>query len=132
MNFVSKLLIWCFCACLLAFRAEARWKPEYATLPPEVRAWYREAQTMPNSTPRLKHGWVSCCEHGDVVDAKFEARKVDGRYRDEWYYKTDGMTGFKRIPDDIIHFGEAAPWGLPTLFIYNGIEVCFWPPNGAS
>jgi hypothetical protein len=29
MSFIAKLLIWCFCACLLVFRVEARWKPEY-------------------------------------------------------------------------------------------------------
>ena len=28
-------------------------------------------------------------------------------------------------------WGEAAPYGLPTLFVYNGEEICFWPPNGA-
>ena len=25
----------------------ARWKPEYANMPPEVRQWYRDAELMP-------------------------------------------------------------------------------------
>ena len=91
MKFLCKLLIWTFCACLLAFRtqarkrprtityhcvlvvttlvcfadlAHARWKPEYANIPPEVRAWYAQAQTMPDSRPRKEKGYVGCCSHG--------------------------------------------------------------------
>jgi hypothetical protein len=30
MSSLCKLLVWCFCTCLLAFRVEARWKPELA------------------------------------------------------------------------------------------------------
>ena len=52
-------------------------------------------------------------------------------YVEEWYYKTPEMAEYKRIPNDIIHWGETAPYGLPTLFVYNGEEICFWPPNGA-
>ena len=38
MNLLSKLLIWLFCACLLAFGVKAHWKKEYAKCAPEVRA----------------------------------------------------------------------------------------------
>jgi hypothetical protein len=158
MKFLCKLLIWTFCACLLAFRtqakkgqrpityhcvlvvtivvcfagfAHARWKPEYANMPAEIRAWYAQAQTMPDSRPRKEKGYVGCCNHGDVVDAQFETKKTPSGYVEEWYYKTPEMAEYKRIPNDIIHWGEAAPYGLPTLFVYNGEEICFWPPNGA-
>jgi len=44
---------------------------------------------------------------------------------DEWYW-LDGDQ-WRRIPDDIIHWEERAPTRLPTLFIYNGKETCFFP-----
>jgi hypothetical protein len=57
MSSICKLLVWCFCACLLAFRVEARWKPEYATLPSDVRAWYWQAQL---ATSRPRPLWKTC------------------------------------------------------------------------
>jgi hypothetical protein len=116
--------------CFAGF-AHARWKPEYANMPAEIRAWYAQAQTMPDSRPRKEKGYVGCCNHGDVVDAQFETKKTPSGYVEEWYYKTREMAEYKRIANDIIHWGEAAPYGLPTLFVYNGEEICFWPPNGA-
>jgi hypothetical protein len=157
MTFFCKLLIWTFCTCFVVFRtrarkgrhsitfqhalvmgivisfasfAHARWKPEYSVMPPEVRAWYAPAQTMPDSRPRKEKGYIGCCNHGDVVDAQFEVRQTSGGYVEEWYYKTSEMAEYKRIPNDIIYWGEAAPYGLPTLFAY-GEEICLWPPNGA-
>jgi hypothetical protein len=158
MNFFCKLLIWMFCTCLVVFRtratkgrrpitfqhvpvvmfvvlsasfAHARWKPEYSNMPPEVRARYAQAQTLPGSRPRAEKGYIGCCNHGDVVDAQFEVRKTRSGYVEEWHYKTAEMAEYKKSPNDIIHWGEAAPYGLPTLFLYNGEEICFWPPNGA-
>jgi hypothetical protein len=158
MNFFCQLLIWMFCTCFVVFRtrprerrhpimfqyipvvmvvvlstsfAHARWKPEYGNMPPEIRAWYAQAQTMPDSRPRKEKGYIGCCNHGDVVDAQFEVRKTTSGYVEEWHYKTAEMAEYKKIPNDIIHWGEAAPYGLPTLFVYNGEEICFWPPNGA-
>ena len=117
MKFLCKLLIWTFCACVLAFRtqakkgqrpityhcvlvvtivvcfagfAHARWKPEYANMPAEIRAWYAQAQTMPDSRPRKEKGYVGCCNHGDVVDAQFETKKTPSGYVEEWYYKNSG------------------------------------------
>jgi hypothetical protein len=142
MNFFCKLLIWTVCACLLVFRARpinnrgsitfhsflvlvgvsfaslahAGWKPEYSNTPPGVRVWYAQAQTMPDSRSRKEKGYFGCCNHGDVVKAQFEVRKTASGYIEEWSYKMSE---------------EAAPYGLPTLFVYNGEEICFWPPNGA-
>lgn len=31
------------------------------------------------------------------------------------------------VPPDIIHWGESAPGGQPTLFVYSGMETCFFP-----
>jgi len=33
----------------------------------------------------------------------------------------------KRIPPDVIHWGVSAPGGQPTLFVYSGHEMCFFP-----
>jgi hypothetical protein len=84
MNFFCRLLIWMFCTCFVVFRtrarerrhpimfqyipivvivviftsfAHARWKPEYGNMPPKIRAWYAQAQTMPDSRPRKEKGY---------------------------------------------------------------------------
>ena len=38
MNLLCRLLIWWFCACLMAFGVKAHWKKEYAKRGSEVRA----------------------------------------------------------------------------------------------
>jgi hypothetical protein len=107
--------------------ALATWKPEYAQLPQEVRDWYAHAQTTEAARPRLPYKAVYCCEHAEVVHTKFKVNKTDGA--DEWFYQLpDGS--WKQVPSDIIHWGESAPGGQPTLFIYSGVEMCFWPPEG--
>ncbi|HEY2185776.1 MAG TPA: hypothetical protein VGH39_12330 [Xanthobacteraceae bacterium] len=127
MNFFCKLLIWTVCACLLVFRARpinnrgsitfhsflvvvgvsfaslphASWKPEYSNMPPGVRVWYAQAQTMPESRPRKEKGYIGCCNHGDVVKAQFDVRKTASGYIEGWYYKTSEVAEYKRIPSDI-------------------------------
>ena len=53
--------------------------------------------------------------------------KVGGDGGDEWWYLKDKT--WTRIPNDIVHWGEHAPDGRPTLFIYQstGQELCFYP-----
>ncbi len=101
--------------------AGARWKPEYASSPPEVQDWYRKAELTRLAQRRF--AFKSCCEHSDVVKTQFRVNKTDNR--DEWYW-LDGET-WRRVPDDIIHWGESAPGGKPTLFVYQDKETCFWP-----
>lgn len=106
--------------------AHSRWKPEYASAPPEVRNWYEQAELTPAAEARLH--FKSCCAHSDVVRTEFRVNKTDGG--DEWYW-LDGET-WKRVPVDIIHFDSHAPDGRPTLFVLPGtsIETCFYPGDG--
>ena len=102
MKFLCKLLIWTFCACLLAFRtqakkgqrpityhcvlvvtivvcfagfAHARWKPEYANMPAEIRAWYAQAQTM-QSSERAKYLRVWWWSAQASARIHFQSRKA--------------------------------------------------------
>ena len=105
----------------LASPVGATWKPEYANQPFEVQQWYRNAELTKEAQTRFP--FKKCCDHSDVVKTKFNVSRVDGR--DEWYW-LDGEK-WRRIPDDVIHWEERAPNKLPTLFIYNGKETCFFP-----
>jgi len=110
--------------------AGARWKPEFAQLSPEVRDWYKGQTMTPETWKRLgEPSWHSCCEHGDVFKTQF--RVGPGAHgEDEWWYLKDGV--WKQVPPDTIHWGQHAPGGQPTLFIYQstGQELCFYPPDG--
>jgi hypothetical protein len=92
----------------------------YANAPD--RDWYERAELTEAAKQRF--GFKSCCKHSEVFRTQFRVNKDSGD--DEWWYLTPDRK-WKRIPDDIIHWGETAPGGLPTLFIYNGQETCFWP-----
>jgi hypothetical protein len=102
-------------------QAEARWKPEYASAPQEVQDWYHNAQLT--AAAQRRFAFKSCCEHADVVKTQFRVNKATSG--DEWYW-LDGED-WRRVPDDIIHWGESAPGGRPTLFVYQDKETCFWP-----
>ena len=106
---------------LLISQAEARWKSEYANVPQAVRNWYQTAQLTPKA--QMRFAFKNCCEHADVVKTQFRVNRLDAG--DEWYW-LDGQD-WRRIPDDIIHWGETAPSKQPTLFVYQGKETCFWP-----
>jgi hypothetical protein len=105
----------------LASPVGATWKPEYANQPFEVQQWYRNAELTKAAQTRFP--FRKCCDHSDVVKTKFNVNKTSAG--DEWYW-LDGDQ-WRRIPDDIIHWEERAPTRLPTLFIYNGKETCFFP-----
>src|SRR5262245_19664640 len=111
-------------AMMLASPVGATWKPEYANLQFEVQQWYRNAELTKAAQPRFP--FKKCCDHSDVVKTKFNVNKTSAG--DEWYW-LDGEE-WRRIPDDIIHWNESAPTRLPTLFIYNGKETCFFPGEG--
>jgi hypothetical protein len=120
-------LFLCFVALsagLLISQAEARWKSEYANAPQAVRDWYQSAQLTLKA--QMRFAFKNCCEHADVVKTQFRVNRLDAG--DEWYW-LDGQD-WRRISDDIIHWGETTPSKQPTLFVYQGKETCFWP--GAS
>jgi hypothetical protein len=104
--------------------AGAEWKPEYAQNSPEVRAWYQNAELTRAAQKRFPY--KKCCDHADVVKTQFRVSKGDSG--DEWWW-LDG-DGWRKVPDDIIHWGVSAPGGRPTLFVYAGKETCFFPPDG--
>jgi hypothetical protein len=108
-------------AAFLLAPAQARWKPDYANQPPEVQDWYRNAQLTERAQQRFP--FKNCCEHADVVKTQFRVNKATSG--DEWYW-LDGET-WRRVPADIIHWGERAPGGKPILFVFQDKETCFWP-----
>jgi len=112
-------------ACLtFAKQAHAIWNPEYANAAPEVQEWYRKAQLTDAAQRRF--GFKSCCAHSDVVKTTFRVDKAtDG---DAWYWLKDGQWAL--IPSDIIHWGESAPDGQPTLFAIGNLPTCFYPGEG--
>jgi hypothetical protein len=113
----------CFAAVLIfGAQAHATWKPEYANNPPEVRAWYQNAELT--EAAKIRFPFKKCCDHADVVKTQFHVNKTDGG--DEWSYE-DTPGHFKRIPPDVIHWDQRAPGGKPTLFVYSGHETCFFP-----
>jgi hypothetical protein len=104
--------------------ADARWRSEYASQPAEVQAWYQNAELTPEAQKRFP--WKKCCSHADVVKTRFNVNRTTAGY--EWFW-LDGET-WRRVPADIIHWGETAPGGEPTLFVYAGKETCFYPGDG--
>lgn len=109
---------------LLLTPAAARDLGQWENVDPAVRAWYRNAQLTEAARQRFK--FQNCCDHADVFRTKFKVNKTTGA--DEWLYLVDGK--WKRVPPDIIHWGETAPDKQPTLFIYDGKETCFYPGDG--
>jgi len=109
---------------LLSLSAQATWKPEYAQLPQEVQDWYRSAELTLSAQKRFPY--KKCCDHADVYKTQFRVDKSSGA--DQWLYLIDGE--WKLIPPDIIHWGESAPGGQPTLFLFKGKETCFFPGEG--
>ena len=102
---------------------------DVAASSPEVREWYNNQSLNEATRQRLQVDWHSCCNHGDVFRTKF---KVGGDGGDEWWYLKDKT--WTRIPNDIVHWGEHAPDGRPTLFIYQstGQELCFYPGDDGN
>ena len=83
--------------------ADARWHIPASNAPQAVQDWYRNAELTPRSQYRF--AFKKCCEHADVVKTQFRVNRANGG--DEWYW-LDG-TNWRRVPDDIIHWGETAP-----------------------
>ena len=83
----------------------AEWKPEAA---------------------KIRFPFKKCCDHADVVKTRFTVNKTNNG--DEWYW-LDGEE-WRRVPNDIVHWGRSAPGGKPTLFVYSGQETCLFPGDG--
>lgn len=122
---IATLLLALLASCALA-PAAATWKPEYASAAPAVQDWYRNAELTPAARQRFP--FTKCCDHADVVKTQFRVDRGSGG--DEWFYFDLGA--WKRIPPDIIHWGESAPGGQPTLFVYHDQATCFFPGEGGN
>lgn len=92
---------------------------------PEYNKWANNVETTEAAYARL--GWRKCCNHAEIFKTKFLPIKENGE--DGYMYEvTAGI--WKRVPPDIIKWDERAPDGVPTLFIYQGKETCFFPADG--
>lgn len=112
--------------CLLGVFADARWKPEYANVSPEERAWYERQQTTMETRKRLSAYWYQfCCDHSDTVNAKFS------KSGDRWQYQEEGNSVWKDIPQDVVQPDVMTPHGKAILFVdatgRNFGPVCFFP-----
>jgi len=110
--------------------ADDRWSNQS----PETRLWFDRAELTPAAADRL--GFLGCCKTSDVVHTQFRVDQKNGE--DQWWW-LDGAE-WKRIPPDIIHWGESAPDKQPTLFLLSedfngspaGTPTCFWPGESGN
>lgn len=110
----------------LITQTDATWRPEYAAAPQAVQDWYKNAELTKEAQSRFH--FTKCCDKSEVVHSQFRVNKTDAA--DEWFYEVSPGV-WKRVPPDIIHWGETAPNGLPTLFVLpSGSETCFFPSDG--
>ena len=114
-----------FIAIIFSVQPRAEWKPEYADAPQAVRDWY-QAQELTEAAER-RFPFKSCCAKSDVVKTKF---KVGGAGSDEWWW-LDGET-WRRIPEDVIHWGVRTPDGNAIMFAIGGEPVCFYPADSGG
>ena len=111
---------------LITSTAQARWRAEYAEAPQATQDWYRAQQLTPAA--RLRFQFTSCCDNSDVVKTKFKVNKINNQ--DEWWWLNNNV--WERVPDDIIHWGEATPDGQAILFVSSGRPTCFFPPQSGN
>lgn len=138
---MKKLIV--LAALVVASPTHAEWKPQYADASQAVKNWYAGAKLTQAAHDRLAamsrdgQGFWGCCDSSEVVKTKFKVDRSSGQ--DVWLYLKDGK--YEPIPSDIIHFGESAPDGQPTLFVLadhyadayglpHGTLSCFYPPPG--
>lgn len=133
----SVLLALAFAAMLqscVTMPALARRTVQYANAPQAQRDWYGDARLTPRAQRRL--GFVGCCDEGEVVRTQFKVSAGGKHGREEWYWLDSKSNRWRRVPDDIIHWGKSSYDGRATLFVlekaYNGAPAgtptCFWPP----
>jgi hypothetical protein len=112
MQKLAALVCLAACTCVLLSSASARWKEQYASIPPEERAWYERQQTTPETRERLQASWyMICCDHSDTVNAKFSKRG------DRWQYQQEGTSEWRDIPQDIVQPDVMTPHGKSVLFV---------------
>ena len=116
---------------VVAAPAAARWKQDYATASPEVRAWYQRQETTAETRKRLGANWYKfCCDDADTVKAKFTLKE------DKWFYQADGDGEWRAIPQDAVQQDVQTPHSEPVLFVdatyLHAGPVCFFPGGAGS
>ena len=124
------LLVLAATTCLSA-PGQARWKDEYASASPEVRAWYQRQETTAETRKRLNARWYKfCCDDADTVKAKFQLKD------DKWFYQLDGDSEWRSIPQDVVQQDVQTPNSKPVLFVdatyLKAGPVCFFPGAAGS
>jgi len=61
----------------LAAQVQARWKAEYASQPPDVQQWYRNAELTEAAQARFR--FKKCCDHADRGEDQVQRQPDDGR-----------------------------------------------------
>lgn len=87
--------------------------------------WYANAELTPQAAARLNQ--KKCCAAAEVVRTRFRVDRTTAE--DTWWYLDRVTNVWRQVPRDIIHFEQHAPDKQPTLFIWNGTEVCFFVPE---
>jgi hypothetical protein len=70
------------------------------------------------------------CAQGEVLRTRFHVDRTSSG--DEWWYLESATGCWRKIPDDIVLWGEHALDTLPTLYIWDGVLTCFVPPKGGN
>lgn len=87
--------------------------------------WYKSQQMTPETRSRLQVQYWSCCDHADVVEAKFRLIEDGSKYGLESYeFLERGV--WQPIPPDLIQ-RKPTPDGKPVLFRnrHDGKLLCF-------
>lgn len=121
LNFVAKLLL----AVILCSFPSFGGAHEHPGKSAEYQKWASEAKTLPEARKTFPSPWNYCCNHAEVIPVKDIIFPVGN---EGWKWNDNGT--IKNIPNVIIHWHDSAYDNQPTLFVYQGVMTCFFPPQG--
>lgn len=136
MSRLCKTLLWIAMSIFVAAGAQAHDEHDYG---PEYNEWAKKQLVTPEAG-RTRFGCAKyepnnnscfCCNKSEIVKTKFRLVEVEGeRYPVEgWEWLVPGTNIWRRVPRDIIHWDEPTPTKEGVLFLLNGTERCFFPPQ---
>jgi hypothetical protein len=98
----------------------------------QYNEWAAKQLVTPEAGKRMACGEFSaqnascyCCHKSEVVKTKFRVAEDND---DAWDWQVPGTNIWRRVPADVIHWGEETP-SKEVLFLLNGVERCFFPPQ---
>lgn len=93
------------------------------------KGWADQQEVTQAARPRFgctsPGGRCSCCADAEIVATRFRVDRGTGA--DQWWYLHQATNQWRRVPEDVIHWGEHSPDGRPVLFIWSGEPRCFFP-----